>query len=220
MNSASEVFQNAINEQIKGIPGAINISDDIIIYGKSQQDHDHALHTVLQKFSNVDLTLKHKKCGLNKNSLTFFGFVFSSKGISPDPGEVKVIHDLLPRTTKEIRSFLGMVNYCAKFIPNFSSITKPLRDLTKKDVPFQWAEKHTKSLNKIKDQLTSDKIMAYFDKNKSTEIITDASPWGLSAILSQCSPGRDDRQIVAYASRSLTSVEQWYSYIHKQKGKL
>ena len=161
-NSASEVFQNAINEQIKEIPGAINISDDIIIYGKSQQDHDHVLHTVLQKFANVGITLKHEKCELNKNSVTFFGFVFSSKGISPDPGKVKAIHDasLPPKTTKEVRSFLGMANYCVKFIPNFSSITKPLRDLTKKGVPFQWTEKHTKSLNKIKDLLTSDKIMA------------------------------------------------------------
>ena len=216
-NSASEVFQNAISEQIKEILGAINISDDIIIYGKSQQDHDHALHTVLQKFANVGLTLKHEKCELNKNSVTFFGFVFSSKGILPDPGKVKAIHDAsLPKTTKEVKSFLGMANYCSKFIPNFSSITKPLRDLTKKGVPFQWTEKHTKSLNKIKDLLTSDKIMAYFDKNKSTEVTTDASPWGLSAILSQCSPGQDDRQIVAYASRSLTSVEQRYSQTEKE----
>ena len=86
-----------------------------------------------------------------------------------------------------------MANYYAKFIPNFSSITKPLRDLTKKDVQFQWQQKHIKALNKIKDLLTSDTIMAYFDKNKSTELTTDASPWGLSAILSQHSPGQDER---------------------------
>jgi len=216
-NSASEIFQNAINEQIKEIPGAINISDDIIIYGKNQQEHDQALHTVLHKFTNVGLTLKPVKCELNKNSLTFFGFVFSSKGISPDPEKVKAIHDAsLPTTAKEVRSFLGMANYCAKFIPNFSSITKPLRDLTKKDVQFRWERKHTKALNKIKDHLTSDTIMAYFDKNKSTQLTTDASPWGLSAILSQCSPGQEDRRIVAYASRSLTPVEQRYSQTEKE----
>ena len=128
-----------------------------------------------------------------KSQLHFFGFVFSSRGISPDREKVKAIHDAsLPKTAKEVRSFLGMANYCAKFIPNFSSITKPLRDLTKKDIPFRWGEQHTKALNKIKDLLTSDTIMAYFDKNKSTELTTDASPWGLSAILSQCSQ-QDDR---------------------------
>ena len=217
INSASEIFQNAISEQIKGIPGAINISDDIIIYGKNQKAHDQALHTVLRKFTQVGLTLKTEKCELNKQSLTFFGFVFSAKGISPDPEKVKAIHEAsLPKTAKEVRSFLGMANYCAKFIPNFSSITKPLRDLTKKDVQFQWQQKHTKALNKIKDLLTGDTIMAYFDKNKSTELTTDASPWGLSAILLQHSPGQDDRRMVAYASRSLTPVEQRYSQTERE----
>ena len=137
--------------------------------------------------------------------------------MSPDPEKVKAIHDAsLPKTAKEVRSFLGMANYCAKFIPNFSSVTKPLRDLTKKDVQFQWQQKHTKALNKIKDLLTSDTIMAYFDKNKSTELTTDASPWGLSAILSQHSPGQDDRRMVAYASRSLTPMEQCYSQTERE----
>ena len=132
-NSASEIFQNAINEQIKEIPGAINISDDVIIHGTNQKAHDKALHTVLQKFAKVGLTLKPEKCELNKESLTFLGFVFSAKGVSPDPEKVKAIHDAsLSKTAKEVRSFLGMANYCAKFIPNFSSIIKPSRDLTKK----------------------------------------------------------------------------------------
>lgn len=136
-NSASETFQNAISEQIKEIPGAINFSDDIIIYGKNQKAHDQALHTVLRKFAKVGLMLKPEKCELNKESLTFFGFVFSPKEMSPDPEKVKAIHDAsLPKTAKEVRSFLGMANYCAKFIPNFSSVTKPLRDLTKKMFNF------------------------------------------------------------------------------------
>ena len=122
----------------------------------------------------------------------------------------------LPKTAKEVRSFLSMANYCAKFIPNFSSITKPLRDLTRNDVQFQWQQKHTKALNKIKNLLTSYTIMAYYDKNKSTELTTDASPWGLSAIISQHSPGQDDRRMVVYANRSLTLVEQCYSQTERE----
>ena len=216
INSASEIFQNAVCEQIKDIPGALNISDDIIIYGKNQEAHNQALDAVLRKFTNAGLTIKPEKCELNKKSITFFGFVFSSRGISPDREKVKAIHDAsLPKTAKEVRSFLGMANYCAKFIPNFSSITKLLRDLTKKDISFRWGEQHIKALNKIKDLLTSNTIMAYFDINKSTELTTDASPWGLSAILSQCSQ-QDDRRIVAYASRSLSPVEQRYSQTEKE----
>jgi len=218
-NSASEIFQNAINEQIKDVSGAINISDDIIIYGKNQKAHDQALHTVLHKFTKVGLTLKPEKCELNKESLTFFGFMFSSKGISSDPEKVKAIHDAsLTKTAKEVRSFLGMANYCPKFIPDFSSITKPLRDLTKKDVKFQWQQKHTEALNKVKDLLTSNTTMAYFDKNKKTELTTDTSPWGLSAILSQHTPGQEDRCIVAYCMPA-DHLRLLNNVIHRQKAK-
>ena len=106
-NIASEIFQNAVCEQIKDIPGALNISDDIIIYGKNQEAHNQALDAVLRKFTNVGLTLKPEKCELNKKSITFFGFVFSWRGISPDPKKVKAIHDAsLPKTAKEVKAIM------------------------------------------------------------------------------------------------------------------
>ena len=83
-NSASEVFQKVINEQIRDIRGSLNISDDVIVFGMTQADHDKALQAVFQKFSEVGLTLNK-----NKSSLTFFGFVFSAKGISSDPRKFK-----------------------------------------------------------------------------------------------------------------------------------
>ena len=216
-NSASEIFQNVISEQIQNIPGAINISDDIIVYGKSPEEHNTALHAVLKRFDNSGLTLHPDKCEFNKSSLAFFGFVFSADGISPDPEKVKAIHEACPpSSTSEVRSFLGMVTYCAKFIQNFSDITKPLRELTKKNVQFHWEQQHQQAFQEVKDALTSDTVMAYFDKRKQTELTTDASPWGLSAILSQCTPGSEDRRIVAYVSRSLTPVEQRYSQTERE----
>ena len=84
---------------------------------------------------------------------------------------------------KDVRSFLGMVMYCAKFIPNFSDLTEPLRKLTIKNAHFWWTNEEECAFNKGKHALTSDKVMAYFDQNKQTELNTDASPWGLLAIL-------------------------------------
>ena len=142
-SSAGEIFQHIISEQIRDIPGAINISDDIIVFGKTRQEHDQAVHAVLQQFSNSGLTISPEKCELHKDSLTFFGLVFSANGVSPDPAKVKAIYDAHPpKSVGEVRSFLGMVTYCAKFIPNFSDVTKPL---TKKDVRFQWKEEHTQA---------------------------------------------------------------------------
>ena len=216
-NSASEIFQKTISDQLRDVPGGLNISDDVIVFGVTQADHDKALKAVFQKFSEVGLTLNKSKCEFNKSSLTFFGFVFSAQGVSPDPKKVQSIHNASPPTsTSGVRSFLGMATYCAKFIPNFSDVSQPLRELTRKDTPFQWNREHEQSFQNIKDLLTSDAVMAYFDQTKETELITDASPYGLSAILSQKTPGQEDRKIVAYASRSLSDVEKRYSQTEKE----
>ena len=119
-NSASEIFQNVISEQIQNIPGAINISDDIIVYGKSQEEHDTALHAVLKRFANTGLMLHPDKCEFNKSSLAFFGFVFPADSIALDPEKVKAIHEACsPSSTSEVRSFLGMVI----FIQNYKLAT-------------------------------------------------------------------------------------------------
>ena len=121
-------------------------------------------------------TISPEKCELHKDSLTFFGLVFSADGLSPDPAKVKAIHDTRPPTpVGEARSFLGIVTYCAKFIPNFSDITKPLRELTKKDARFQLKSEHAQAFQKVKELLTNDTVMAYFDKTKQTELTTDSS---------------------------------------------
>ena len=100
-NSASEIFQNVVCEQIKDITGALNISDDIIIYGKNQEAHNQTLDAVLRKFTSVRQTLKPEKCELNKESITFLGLCFHQEEFSPDPEKVKAIHDAsLPKTAK------------------------------------------------------------------------------------------------------------------------
>ena len=90
-SSASEVFQYAISEKLRDIPYALNISDDVIVFGKTQADHDIALESVFKRFSSRGLTLNKEKCEFSKDKLTFFGFVFSANGISPDPLKVEAI---------------------------------------------------------------------------------------------------------------------------------
>lgn len=146
---------------------------------------------------NIGLTISPEKCELNKQSLMFFRLVFSEKGVLPDSKKVNAIHNVPPpASVSEVRSFLGRVTSCAKFIPNFSNIIKPLRELTKKDALFQW-KKPNQAFQMVKQMLTSDTVMAYFDKKKHTEVTTDASPWELSAILSQHTPGRAEWRIAA-----------------------
>ena len=146
------------------------------------QNHDKALQGVFQKFSDVGLN--KSKSEFNKHSLKFFRFVFSDKGISPDPKKVQAIPNASPPTsTSGVSSFLGIATYCAKFILKFSDVSQPLHELARKDSLFRWKEKHETSFKRIKQLLTSDTVVAYFDQTKKTELVTDASPWGLSAIV-------------------------------------
>lgn len=103
-----------------------------------------------------------------------------------------------------------MTNYCSRFIPNYSTVTEPLRVLTKSDHPFTWTPKHQQAFDQLKRLLTSDTVLAYFDPHKAATILVDASPVGLGAILCQ------DNRVVAYASRSLTPVEQRYSQTERE----
>ena len=120
------------------------------------------------------------------NPVTFFGFVFSGKGVAPVPKKVETIKSApAPTTSSGVHSFLAMATYCAKFIPKFSDMSAPLRELTKKDGPFHWSAGQEHFFNEIKRLLTSAKVMAYFDTDKEMELTTNASPMGLSSRLAQ-----------------------------------
>ncbi|RXN24365.1 Retrovirus-related Pol polyprotein from transposon 412 [Labeo rohita] len=131
---AAEVFQNTL----QGIAGVKNLSDDIIVYGATQADHDKSLTAVFQQLKERGLTLNRKKCEFNKTQLEFFGFIFSAGGVSADPKKVDAIyHAKKPKDAAEVRSLLGIANYCSRFIPNFATVTEPLRKLTRKNTTWQ-----------------------------------------------------------------------------------
>ncbi|KAK3750764.1 hypothetical protein QZH41_002286 [Actinostola sp. cb2023] len=216
INAAAEVFQHAISQLLADIPGALNISDDVIVFGQTQNDHDETLEKTLKKFSDNHLTLNAKKCEFNKTSLEFFGFVFSDGGMKPDPKKVEDIQNLEPPTNvKELRSVLGMTGYSSRFIPDYATITAPLRELTHKNSSWNWTTTHQEAFETLKEKLQSAPALAYFDISKSTEIAVDASPVGLGAILTQ----KDENghsHVIAYGSRSLTKTEQNYSQTERE----
>ncbi|XP_028413864.1 uncharacterized protein K02A2.6-like [Dendronephthya gigantea] len=217
ISSAAEIFQNVIRETLRGIQGAINLSDDILVYGKTQEDHDRALRETLQRLREKGITLHRNKCVFSKDRLEFFGYIFSDKGVAADPKKVEAIVNLQPPSNvAEVRSLLGMSNYCSRFIPAYATLTQPLRELTQKDKQWEWTETHDRALNQLKDALVKAPVTAYFDPDKPTEISVDASPVGLGAILIQVDPATGEKHVVAYASRSLSSVEQRYSQTERE----
>ena len=214
--SAAEVFQNHIAEVISDISGAMNTSDDILIYGKTQEDHDATLTQVFKRLKDKNLTLNQGKCEFNKDHIEFYGFIFGSQGMSPDPKKVSAIHNASPPTNqKELRSFLGLTNYMSRFIPDYATITKPLRDLTRKDAEWNWTSEQESAFSMLKSKLTSDKVMQYYNPDASTQLIVDASPLGLGGIL-QNRDKDGTEHTVAYASRALSDVESRYSQTERE----
>jgi hypothetical protein len=218
VNSAAEIFQEAIRSVIEGVPGSLNISDDIIIYGSTQAEHDERLERVLECLRQNNLTLNKSKCEFNKSSIVYFGYTFSGCGVSPDPKKVDAIRNAeVPQSVKEVRSFLGLVNYCGRFIPNLADLTKPLRDLTKQGVTWDWTTEHQKCLSEIQQALSSEKTLAYFQPSLETELLVDASPTGIGAILTQkANSVNATPRVICYASRALSDVEKRYSQIERE----
>lgn len=211
VNAAAEIFQHAIQTVIADVKGAFNVSDDIIVFGSDKQSHDSALENTLKKLHENGLTINAQKCKFSQTQVTFYGHVFSGKGISPDPEKVKALHESQkPQSAPEVRSFLGMAQYSARYIPNFSTITAPLRELTKNNAEWQWTDREETAFNEVKSALSENATTAYFDPHNETTIYVDASPVGLAGILTQ-----DDR-VIMYASRSLTAVESRYSQTERE----
>ena len=105
----------------------------------------------MPKLAEVNITLNKKKCEFNQSTMTFFTFVFSEKGIAPDPKKMEAVKNApVPTTASGVHSFLGMATYFAKFMPKFSNVSVHLRELTMKHTQFHWSNQHENSFQKIK----------------------------------------------------------------------
>ena len=210
INSGSEVFQNTIENLFANLPCFIAV-DDIMVYGKTQEEHDENLKQILDRAREVNLKLNPAKCNFRVNEVTYLGHVFSKNGIAPDPKKVDSIVNMpQPEDVTAVQRFLGMVNYLAKYIPDLSNIAAPLRDLTRKDIAWHWNEQHANTFARIKQLIISAPTLRYYDARQPVTLTCDASKFGLGcACIQQTGP-------VAYASRTLTTTEQRYSQIEKE----
>ena len=210
LNSASEVFQRSMEQIFAGYPCAI-IVDDIMIGGKTAGEHDANLRKVLNRAREVNLRLNLLKCRFRLNEVGYVGHVFTNEGLKADPSKTKAISEMtVPADVTALQRFLGMVNYLGKFIPNFSELSAPLRQLTHRDAVWAWHEQQQNAFEALKSHMSCPPVLSYYDVSKPVTLTCDASQYGLGSACLQ------EGQPVAYASRTLTDTETRYAQIEKE----
>jgi hypothetical protein len=217
ISSASEIYQATLADILKGISGTVNVDDDIIIHAKNTREHHRTLQQVLQTLAANGLTLDKSSCHFRTDNVTFLGHKFSAAGCSLDLQSISAITDAPPpANTPELRSFLDMTQYFHVHIPDIDVIQAPLRALAVKHAKWNWSHIHQQAFDTLKARLTSKAIMTPFTPHDVTELIVDASPTGLGAILTQKKSTTDQPRVLSYASKALSPIESRYSQTERE----
>ena len=175
------------------------------------RDHDQNLEEFLQRYAARGIKLNSNKVSLRRKEVPFIGHVATDKGLCVDPAKVRAIAEMpQPEDVAGVQRLLGMAQYLAKFLPHLSDITKPLRDLTQKNVAWVWEQPQKKAFEELKEAISSTPLLRYYNLAEEVKLQCDASQTGLGAALMQ------NGQPVAYASRALTNAETRYAEIEKE----
>ncbi|KAL0560151.1 hypothetical protein IC582_000545 [Cucumis melo] len=207
LTNAPAVFMDLMNRVFREFLDTFVIVfiDDILIYSKTEAEHEKHLRMVLQTLRDNKLYAKFSKCEFWLKQVSFLGHVVSKAGVSVDPAKIEAVTGWTrPFTVSEVRSFLGLAGYYRRFVENFSRIATPLTQLTRKGAPFVWSKACEDSFQNLKQKLVTAPVLTVPDGSGSFVIYSDASKKGLDCVLMQ------QGKVVAYASRQLKSHEQNY----------
>lgn len=209
-------FQKAINEILKGIPFTKCIMDDIIVSGYNDSDHLKHIGTVFTRLQEHGLRVNKAKCAFMKEKITFCGHTITSEGLEKETSKVDAIrYAPTPTNVSEVRSFIGMVNYYHKFLPNIAEVLHPLYELTEKHKRFNWNQNCEKAFNTAKELIISDSVLVHYDPDLPIVLHTDASSYGLACVMSHKMPDGTEKPIM-FLSRSLSKAEKNYAVIDKE----
>ena len=181
------------------------------MYGKSAEQHEENLQNTFQVIMESGLKLNKEKCEIKKNKLTYVGHVLSAEDVSPDPEKVKAITEL---QAPELRRLIGMINYLGRFIPNLVTVMHPMTELLKSDTASTWGPPQQTTFTKVKEMISSNAVLAFYDPKKPTVVCADASSYGINGVLKQ-GPS-DQLRPVCFCSRTRTVTEVRYAQIKNE----
>ncbi|KAL7290673.1 hypothetical protein TKK_0015430 [Trichogramma kaykai] len=217
LTNAPATFQRAM-DQLFGPTWAPNVfvyMDDIIIATKTFEEHTYWLRKVLRRLKDANLRVNREKSKFCRPEAKFLGYIVDRNGLRTDPDKTKAVLDCKPpKNIKQLKGFLGMIGWYARFLKNLAEIRQPLTELTRKNVAWHWREEQQNAFEKLKKMLTEAPVLARPNHDLPFTLQTDASNFAIGAVLSQNIDGEEHP--IAYASRTLTKAERNYTTTEKE----
>ncbi|GBN40028.1 Retrovirus-related Pol polyprotein from transposon 297 [Araneus ventricosus] len=215
--NAPATFERLMETVLSGLTSeaCLVCLDDIIIVGRTFQEHLNNIRKVFQRLQKANLKLSPKKCRFFRKEVSYLGHIISADGVKADPEKTKAVVDWpRPETVHDLRSFLGLCTNYRRFVRNFSAIARPLHKLTEDRSNFNWTEECEKSFNSLKQALITSPVLTYPRTDKEFILDTDASNKGIGAVLFQ--KIGNEECVIAYFSKSLGKPERNYCVTRKE----
>lgn len=209
-------FQKLMESLFQGIANVVVFLDDILITGKTRQEHISNLDKVFNILERAGLKIALDKCAFFQPRISYLGFDISKEGLHTSENKIKAIKEApQPKNVTQLKSFIGLINYYGKFVPKLSTILAPLYNLLKTNVKWNWTNRCEEAYTKIKKMLIGAEILVHYNPDWMVRLSTDASQDGVGAVISHILPSGIEKPI-AYASRTLSNSEKKYSQIEKE----
>lgn len=215
--NAVATFERLMENVLKGLhwKTCILYIDDIITFAPDFDTHIQRLESVLERITKAGLKISPQKCSLFQKQVKFLGHLVSKDGIATDPEKINCVKNWPQlKSVHDVRSFLGTCSYYRRYISKFSDIARPLNKLTEKHAKFEWNEECQTAFETLKEKLTQAPVLAYPNMEKPFILDTDASGYGLGAVLSQIVDGIE--KPIAFFSRSLNKHERNYCVTRRE----
>ena len=190
--------------------------DDILVTGPTDEEHLASLEEVLDRIESAGLRLKRRKCLFMAKSVVFLGYQIDAQGLHPVAEKVRAVQEARdPRNVSELKSYLGLLTYYSRFLPNMATVLNPLYNLLRKAVPWRWTACERRAFEASKELLVSSQVLVHFDSKLELVLACDASAYGVGVVLSHHMPDGTEKPI-AFASRTLSDTERRYSQVEKE----
>jgi transposase InsO family protein len=210
LKNAVNYCMRVMKKVLYGLDGVLIYLDDLLIIGKTREEHDNRLKAVLERIRKHGLSLNSSKCKFSQTEVSYLGHFISNGQIRPDPTRTQPIREChQPSSLPELERFIGMANYFRSYVPNFAEMTRPLYSM-KRTGKLEWNEEAVKAFTQVKASI-SEAILDIPSCTEKLKLRTDASNNCIAAFLEN-----DKGKPVAFASRLLSDTEQKYDIVEKE----